>query len=68
MQWCILPFPYPKTPKMEGVMEKMISFEELLGLSCEKEEENQEKKVINLRTEEILPEHHALLFEVFTRG
>lgn len=50
-------------------MEKRISFEELLGLSYVKEKEaKQDKKVVDLRTEEILPEHHALLFEVFMRG
>lgn len=50
-------------------MEKRISFEELLGLCVEwPKEEKQDKKVIDLRTEEILPEHHALLFEVFMRG
>lgn len=50
-------------------MEKRISFEELLGLSyVKKEEAKQDKKVIDLRTEDILPEHHALLFEVFMRG
>ena len=51
-------------------MEKMIKFEELLGLSCviKEGEAKQEKKVVDLRTEDILPEHHALLFEVFMRG
>lgn len=52
-------------------MEKRISFEELLGLSCvvnKGEEEKQDKKVVDLRTEEILPEHHAMLFQVFMRG
>ncbi len=49
-------------------MEK-ISFEELLGLSCVvKEEEAKQEKVINLRTEDILPEYHAMLFQVFMRG
>lgn len=48
-------------------MEKRISFEELLCLPIKKEEE-QDKKVVDLRTDEILPEHHALLFEVFMRG
>lgn len=50
-------------------MEKMISFEELLGLSyVKKEEAKQDKKVVDLRTEEILPEYHAMLFQVFMRG
>lgn len=71
MQWCILPFPCPKTPKMEGVMEKMIKFEDLVPFEFFKEKATAEegRMVIDLRLElDIDPIFQGMIFEALVRG
>lgn len=55
-------------------MEKMIRFEDLLPFHFPKSEDSGKKgyeggcKVVDLSKDEIVPEYHAILFEVFARG
>ena len=54
-------------------MEKRIAFEDLLPFHFPKSEKSEKKgyeggKVVDLSKDEIVPEYHAILFEVFARG